>query len=71
MTPAQLSVPGSERASAISLSSESMFRLAGTDMATMVLDTRVIGTRSLGLYGRLSCRNGCAVNDEVGANNST
>ena len=49
VTPAQLSFPGCARASATSLASESTFRLAGTDTATMVLEKRVIGTRSLSL----------------------
>ena len=48
VTPAQFSLPGSARAMAASSFSELTFKLAGTEMVMMVLDTRVIGTRSLG-----------------------
>ena len=66
VTPAQLSSPGLARTSATSSSSELAGEATGTVMPTKVLDTRAIGARSSGLYGRLSCRNGCAVNAEVG-----
>ena len=66
VTPAQLSSPGLSRTSAISSSSELAGEAVGTVMPTKVLETRAIGARSSGLYGRLSCRNGCAVNAEVG-----
>jgi hypothetical protein len=71
VTPAQFSLPGSERISATSPASELTSKLTGTDTAMTVLDTRVIGTRSLGLYGRLSWRNGCAVKEDAGDINST
>src|SRR5581483_2057596 len=66
VTPAQFMVPGSARMRLISSSSVCTGNADGTDMAMMVLETRAIGARSDGLYGRLSRRYGCAVNDELG-----
>src|SRR5580698_3737208 len=66
VTPAQSSLPGSARAKATRSPSEATVIPAGTEMAISVFEKRVIGTRSLGLYGRLSCRKGCAVNDDDG-----
>ena len=63
VTPAQLSSPGLARTSATSSFSELAGEATGTVMPTKVLETRAIGARSSGLYGRLSCRNGCAMND--------
>ena len=68
VTPAQFTLPGLARASATRSFMELTGRAAGTMMPMIVLDTRAIGARSPGLYGRLSCMNGCAVNDEVGEN---
>ena len=66
VTPAQLSSPGLDFASATSSASELTGITLGTEMPITVLDTRAIGARSSGLYGRLSCIHGCAMNDEVG-----
>ena len=66
VTPAQFSSPGLARSSAANSFSELAGEATGTVMPTKVLETRAIGARSSGLYGRLSCRNGCAVNAEVG-----
>src|SRR6476620_7146104 len=66
VTPAQFSSRGLARKSVASSAIELTADAVGTVMPTKVLETRAIGTRSSGLYGRLSCRNGCAVNADVG-----
>ncbi|HEX8808860.1 MAG TPA: hypothetical protein VF760_07685 [Xanthobacteraceae bacterium] len=58
------------RASAISWFIEPTFKLAGTEIEMTVLETRAMGTKSAGLYGRWSWRNGCAVKEEVGENSN-
>src|SRR5580704_17143822 len=71
VTPAQLSAPDWARVIATRSRNESTCMVIGAAMAINELDTRVIGTRSSGLYGRWSCRYGCAVNDADGENSST
>src|SRR5438445_13898650 len=66
VVPDQFSVPGCARAIATSSASDLTGRSAGTAMTMMVLEIRAIGWRSLGLYGRLACCKGWAVNDELG-----
>ena len=66
VTPAQLSSPGLDFASATSSPIDLTGITAGTEMPMTVLDTRAIGARSSALYGRFSCIHGCAMNDEVG-----
>src|SRR5215510_2112569 len=71
VTPAQLSLPGCARAIATRSAKLATFKDAGIEMVIRVLETRAIGRRSAALYGRLSCRYGWAVNDEVGEARST
>src|SRR4029077_5328605 len=66
VTPAQFSSPGLERNRLANSFSELASEATGTVIPMKVLETRAIGARSSGLYGRLSCRNGCAVDAEGG-----
>ena len=49
VTPAQLSLPGSARALAITSENAATLSVAGTDMVIKVFDTLTMGSKSAGL----------------------